>query len=192
MQRASRVELIVAAAAVLISVASFFLAWDQTRAMDAQVKAMTWPYLQMESGNFNEDTNAAEVTLSVRNTGVGPTRVAWFTLTLEGQPIADFGALAVRCCLDAGEDPNGLSKLPGVTSDPSPTLIPAGEERLVFRMPLDGTPEAFWKRLDAARWKLRAEACYCSILDECWVTDFDTGSRSVAQCPAAPGPDWRG
>jgi len=121
MQRASRVELIVAAAAVLISVASFFLAWDQTRAMDAQVKAMTWPYLQMESGNFNEDANAAEVSLSVRNTGVGPTRVFWFTLTLEGQPIADFGDLAVRCCLDAGEDPNGLSKLPGVTSDPSTT-----------------------------------------------------------------------
>jgi hypothetical protein len=89
--------------------------------MDAQVKAMTWPYLQMESGNFNEDANAAEVSLSVRNTGVGPTRVFWFTLTLEGQPIADFGDLAVRCCLDAGEDPNGLSKLPWVTSDPSPT-----------------------------------------------------------------------
>ncbi len=192
MPRTSRIEMIVATAAVLISIASFFLAWKQTRAMDAQVKAMTWPYLQLESGNFDDDTHAPEVSLSVRNTGVGPTRVAWFVLTHDGRSIASFGDLALSCCLDPDEDPSRIAEFPGVTNDPSPSLIPAGEERLVFRMPRDGTPETFWKRLDAARWKLRAKACYCSILDECWMTDFESESRSVARCPQAPGPDWNG
>lgn len=192
MERASRIELVVAASAILISLASFWLAWQQTEAMDAQVKAMSWPYLQIEGGNYDVEADARVITFSLENAGVGPTRVAWFVLTHDGTPVGNFVELARACCLTPEDDVARLDDMNGVTGDPSPTLIPAGASELVFRLEHQPDFDAFWSKIDRARWKLRAEACHCSILDQCWITDFESEPRAVEACPAPPSEDWRG
>ena len=39
-----------------------------------------------------------------------------------------------------------------------------------------------------------ASAVLISLLDECWITDFEAESEPVpvALCPSAPGADWAG
>ena len=192
MQRTSRIELLVAASAVFISLASFWLAWKQTAAMDAQVKAMSWPYLQLQSGNYDLDTELRVITLNLQNAGVGPTRVGWFVLSYDGEPVSNFGQLMSACCLPPGDIMAQLEQLKGVTGDPSPTLLPAGGDQVVFRLEHQDNVDAAWTRLDEARWKMAAKACHCSILDQCWITDFESEPTAVAKCPAPPADDWRG
>ena len=44
-----------------------------------------------------------------------------------------------------------------------------------------------WNRLDVARVQLKMRACYCSVFDECWVSDLSTVSpQSVGNCPVTP------
>lgn len=192
MERASRIELVVAASAVLISVASFWLAWQQTEAMDAQVKAMSWPYLQLDSGNYDVASDSRVITLSLENAGVGPTRVVWFTVTHDGVPVGNFVELSRACCLSDEDDVARLDDMRGVTGDPSPALLPAGDEQLVFRLEYEAPFADFWERVDRARWKLSAQACHCSILDQCWITDFEAEPVPVEVCPEPPSADWRG
>lgn len=190
MERNTHVELLVAGSALFVSIASFWLAWQQTRAMDAQVEAMTWPYLQFVAGNYDVNAGEAVISLEIENAGVGPTQVVSLVLRYDGEPVTDYRDLLQRCCTTP-EEPDTAGR-PGITSDPSPRLIPAGESALLFRLRHEEAYADFWKRLDAARWKLSGEACYCSILDECWTTDFENAPQRVEYCEANVASDWRG
>ncbi len=192
MQRTSRLELLVAASAVFISLASFWLAWKQTSAMDAQVKAMSWPYLQLRSGNYDIDSEQRVLSLSLENAGVGPTRVAWLELAYDGTPVGNFVELVDACCSGPEDNPVPLTQLSAVTGDPSPTLIPADSDETVFRVEHRPSYDAFWNALDRARWKISARACHCSILGQCWITGFEAEPAAVKACPPAPETDWRG
>jgi hypothetical protein len=48
---------------------------------------------------------------------------------------------------------------------------------------------AIWQRLDVARLNIRMRACYCSVFDECWLTDLvHTDTTTVPSCPAVKVP----
>ena len=55
------------------------------------------------------------------------------------------------------------------------------------------TPDAIWNALNQERQNIRMRACYCSVLDDCWIFDSEREDpEPVARCPA-PGPVlWRG
>ena len=41
----------------------------------------------------------------------------------------------------------------------------------------------FYELLDReARFKVEAKACYCSVLEDCWFTDFKNRAREVKSC----------
>jgi hypothetical protein len=43
--------------------------------------------------------------------------------------------------------------------------------------------ESLWDKLNTARFELRFRACYCSVFDECWLSDLATVSpQPVGQC----------
>lgn len=46
--------------------------------------------------------------------------------------------------------------------------------------------QAIWDRLNSSRNRLKFQACYCSVLDECWVSDLTPTARPrrVRECRA--------
>jgi hypothetical protein len=49
-----------------------------------------------------------------------------------------------------------------------------------------GEPQ-IWEKFGGSRLKLSFDACYCSILGECWASDLQTlNPKSVQQCEASP------
>ena len=61
-----------------------------------------------------------------------------------------------------------------------------GEPRDFIRLVRDDSENAdIWDKLEAERWKVVVQSCYCSIFDDCWVIDSrkKTRSRSMS-CPA--------
>lgn len=169
-------NLVIAVSAVLISAASFYAAYVQSVAAQLQVQAETWPYLQISHGNYDSEERIRNLKFEIINSGVGPAKVKTVDLNYKGQTIkiGQFGKFYLACCQSdeeiASGKPVGIRN--AVTGNPPPVILVPGEEILFFStLETDENKEA-WARLDAARFHITGSACYCSLLDECFTTDF--------------------
>lgn len=186
------INLMVAVCAVLISAASFYATYVQSTAAERQVKAETWPYLQINSGNYNIEKEELVLYWQMQNAGVGPAHVKAFQMYYNGQAVRNINNVLRLCCVEEGETPfdeNGRIKEKFsniVTGNPVPAIIPAGEDKLVFSIPKTDTNEDLWNKLDIERFKLTATGCYCSLLDECFETDFESEPVEVDFCRLPP------
>jgi hypothetical protein len=182
------VDLVLAGSAIFISIVSLIVSIHHGRTMEKlvaanekQVKASTLPILRYVTGNVTD--NKRMIHFQVTNGGTGPAIIEWFRLKWDGQPTTSPYDLLERCC--GGGKP---VKIKNAWNDvASGTTLPARDIRNVFAIPDTGVDPAIYKILnDGARYKVQAEACYCSVLDECWITDFKNQPRDVKVCERIP------
>ncbi|WP_417462639.1 hypothetical protein [Kordiimonas sp.] len=193
-------NLVVAVCAVLISAASFVATYLQSDAAYRQVKAETWPYLQLSSSNYDVQSDSKVISLNLENAGVGPAAVKSFTLFYDNQPVETVWHLMLACCADKGTDRmtfvqsyiDGSPDAPIITSGVSGQIMPSGNGASLFIVPRDASNADLWDVFDKARHKLRGKACYCSLLGECYQTDFRSDPVEVKVCPANPHKDYNG
>lgn len=172
-------NLVIALCAVLISAASFIATYVQSEASLNQVKAETWPYLQIDHGNL-DDNLQKEVYYILENVGVGPAKVKSFRIKLQDQYLHNSSHL-VQLVFD--EDGNaGCDKKCIITNTVSPKILPQGDSLKLFSLLPDEDNLPLWYTLNTIRWRLKPEACYCSLLDECFETNFDTEPTPVDEC----------
>lgn len=192
------INLMVAVCAVLISAASFYATYVQSTVAETQMKAETWPYIQISSGNYDLEKEQRRIYVTVENDGVGPAHLISFQLYYEEEVVSNINQLIAKCCLDEGEtrrDHEGKLKPEFesvITSSPSPSILPAGDGKMAFSMVATDANQAFWRKLDKARFKLIGKACYCSLLDECFETESYGEPVPVKACKAQPSFDYSG
>lgn len=176
-------DMIATLGVLIVAVASLAVAVENTIESRRMVAAESWPFLQFGHGNATDDLRFA-ITIAVGNSGVGPAMLESLEIWLGDTPLAGSADLLRACCDDAegtrlarfrervmaayqdqGEGLWASSRAQG-------RVIAAGDEVALLQM--RRTPEVaeVWDLLNEARWRLRARACYCSVLGECWVTDF--------------------
>lgn len=95
-----RLEILIGAAAVLISLASLGLTISANRTQERLLAASTWPYLVFGTGNRMEDGTSA-ISMTLHNGGVGPARLAWLQVSYEGQPRFDAASLLSPAAIPA-------------------------------------------------------------------------------------------
>lgn len=178
---------------MLISAASFVAAYVQSEAALRQVKAETWPFLQLEHGNTNETGQTRGVYFRVANVGVGPARVKNFQLYYEGKKINDLQHILYDCCapeeIDRAEFMRSLVEGGlNIVTDGVPPIIPDGSHIQLFNFPYhnswaeDSMWPTIWKKYDSVRGKVSATACYCSLLDECYYSNLRDDPVEVKAC----------
>jgi hypothetical protein len=142
------------------------------------VQANSWPLLQFVTGNANDD-NQPEISLKIENAGVGPAKIISLEVFHGEQRIRTPRDLTLLL------DPN--EKRPEfMLSATMPMVLRAGDSTLILGMRRQGQ-EALWDKLNTLRFELTFRACYCSVFDECWVSDLTTVSpQSVEQCAVNP------
>ena len=183
-------DLMVPIAVLSIGVASLLTSLQSEKSMHALVdenkrlvEAQSTPLLMLDSSNLNDDGKAA-LKFKLSNVGTGPAQVGWFHLTDDQGVSYTGGALYTRV---AKIDP----KASFVSEQISGSLMRSGESRRVFEWPRPAERSAVldsWETLDKTRFGLHGSACYCSMFDECRVTDFDEKKpRVVENCEAAKG-----
>lgn len=171
--------------ALAVSVISLSIAIHHGHAMQKMadenarlVQANSWPLLQFATGNGNEK-GEPEITLKVENAGVGPAKLISLEVFLGDKPIRTPRDLVQT--LEPGSTRPQLSL--GLTM---PTVVRAGDSQLLLGMKREGQ-EALWDKFNTARFELRFRACYCSVFDECWVSDLATVSpQHVEHCAVTP------
>jgi hypothetical protein len=180
------IDISVALCALVVSITSLGIAVHHGRTMTRLVAANSWPILEFTSGR-RDPQGQDIISLSVSNKGVGPAKVETVEVSWEGRPLRTNRELLEACC----DLPRTAPALPQMQSNSlQGTMLRPGEVRSFLVVPRMPESEAVWARLLRARADISVRACYCSVFDECWVSDLQTlHPESVKRC-AAPKVDF--
>jgi hypothetical protein len=153
------------------------------------VVANTLPILSMVGRNL-DDSGKPMLQLTLSNDGVGPAIIDRFEIRYKGVVYTDDMALLRACCASSllKAQKTGHTKI--YHSNVSGFIMPARQEfyPITIKPDKDGLDlyNAFGRVRDGD--DLTFHACYCSVLNECWVTDFDRQRpKPVAECKVTPG-----
>ena len=158
---------------VLVSLGSLYVALHTGSTMEKMVeqnarlvRANSTPLLVVDHGNLS-DSGEKQLVFSLTNSGTGPARVVWVEVRHQGRPVVNGQKLIAAVA-------GGNTGVTFVSSKIAPSMLVAGQSRdfLKWKRPADSDAggQTAWEALDAARWKLVFEACYCSVFDECWTS----------------------
>lgn len=194
---------ILAVCAILISAASFYATYLQADSAERQVKAMTLPLIQFAHGNYNDITDAKEISFELKNAGVGPAIIKSVSFRYNGKNYAGLDQFMQACCREALES---FRQIYSRLEDPSPVISDKDEEvepdiGSWVSQPLENvilpgqsiyefqkiaygeSTREIWDQLNTERWKLGFNICFCSMLDECFVTEKNGVVSAVKACP---------
>lgn len=184
-----RVNLLLALCAIVISAASFYATYIQADAAEKQVKATTWPYLQFGSSNISDDYKEPNISFVISNGGVGPAHIKSFTMNYEGKVYKDVYSWMKDCCdaefklLNKHFEDNSSSLAGGIiTTGITNNILSAGQSLRFLSLKLEEHNKPLWDKLNEERRKLSANVCYCSLLDNCYESDFESDVKEVEAC----------
>lgn len=147
------------------------------------VVANTLPLLDVDVENRMDLKKNALVGFSVKNSGVGPAVIDRFEIRYKGVSYnSPFGQKGLLDALFVGAaQPRFITN-----SSVSGSILPARDAIKVIEIPIT-SPQSL-QLLVAAEPEITLKACYCSVLDECWETNFDhKRPQPVKVCKVAPG-----
>jgi hypothetical protein len=170
----------IAVALTTVSLASLIVAVHTSITMEAlvrqnerMVQASSTPILLFSHGD--ESNGVRQISFTLSNRGTGPARVVWLEVRRTAQPYNSLGELLDELWR---ADPGRIAQAPHMpqphvaTTPTSPIILGAKDEVdfLTWTRPADPAQAAVWDALDHARWGLQTQACYCSVLNECWIS----------------------
>ncbi|HWW56826.1 MAG TPA: hypothetical protein VN047_08040 [Sphingopyxis sp.] len=163
-------------------IASLALAWFAFVQADATQKMQTggaMPFVTFGTSNGDEDGNQ-DISLTLTNNGVGPAILGPIEIRYEGKAITTPINLLTACCTEDGPGALRFS-----TSPSTGIAVRPGETIEFVSLPRTPATEKVWQIFNKERWKLEVRSCYCSIFNDCWVTEGMQGlPRAVDKCPA--------
>lgn len=182
-------EIVVGTCAIVVSVVSLFVAISANRTQERMLAASVWPSLLFSTSNATTD-GAPRIGIDLLNRGTGPARVRWLEMYYGDALLLDWRDLLRRCCLQQSAQ---VDQVQGFTSGVQNRVLGADEWVQMLQIPRSGVPEAVWNALDRERSRVRMRACYCSVLDDCWI--FDSSKEDpepVRRCPTPGKVLWQG
>jgi hypothetical protein len=182
------IDLVVAGCALVVSVTSLFVAVHHGHTMERMaeanarlVAANSWPLLQEYSSNVGMNNVEPVESVNVINAGVGPAKVETLEVFWKGQPIHSARELVQTCCMGQ-QDPALIGQLR--QSSLRGMVLRAGEVRRLLELPETDATRTVVGRLSQSLKDLTMRACYCSVFDECWVTNLhELHPKAVKVCP---------
>jgi hypothetical protein len=184
------IDMLVAGAAILISLVSLGVAIQNSQVQNKMLTAASWPMISYFTSNATVEGGKRMIRIGLVNAGVGPAKVENVTMRWKGKPVTDILPFLVECCgavVKDGHYGHGL-----LLSTISPTVMMAGQQTTFFALPESPDNKETWSRMDVARNEIELSICYCSVFDECWLSDgVSLHPPRVKSCPVGgrPFPD---
>jgi hypothetical protein len=186
---------IVAVSVVFISVISLVVSIEHGKSMEKMVEqnqklvvAGTLPLLTIAGTEFDASGKPSfrEV---ISNGGVGPAIIDRFEIRYKGVVYTDEDALLKACCATALLKANKGGHTKVYYSNVSGFILPAHEEIDPITIKPDKEGLDLFNTFNRVRDSddLTYHACYCSVLNECWETNFDRKRpQPVKECKESP------
>jgi hypothetical protein len=159
-------EWVTAISALVVSVASIFLAVRNGEAQDKLVKASSYPYLIGVSSDATAE-GADRISVDLFNNGVGPAHEQSLKIRLGDRYVTSVDDL-IATAVGPKEAKPAIAALVRVrNSVPSRFLAPK-DNQFIFRIAKTPANAAYWEKVDATIPIWHIEYCYCSVFEECW------------------------
>ena len=178
-------DLTMALLAIFLSMVSLYVAFDHSKAERELVQANSWPFVQ-------ENTTIrgiGEAQITVFNAGIGPAKLHTLEVFYKGAPARSPVELLQLCCgLPPGVNQYAMS-IPGElgNGDPNNQVLRPGQELLVMSLTRGAGHSPLYDRFAEAVRSLTFRGCFCSVFDECWISDMKSlDVQKVRSCPIRP------
>ena len=181
-------DLVIAVTAIFISAVSLFVAIEHGRTERDLVAANSWPFVQLLLSNAQGE--AQDIVFGASNAGVGPAKIKSLEVFFDGKPVSSNRDILRRCCGFRDDVPQ-IKQLPQSmsTSLIDETVLRAGADNAVLTVRRSPSAPAIPERFAASLTRLSFRTCYCSVLDECSISDLKrTEVERVEKCPIPDHP----
>lgn len=187
-----RLNFIIAISAILISAASFYATYLQADAAEKQVRAMTLPLIQFEHGNYDTGADRAAINFNLKNAGVGPAIIRTVIFEYLGEKHKSLNQYLRACCnsvyrayLEKSKNLPNASAADGamINATLPNSILPGQSDVTFFKLFKSDLSGPLWESLNQTRWDLHLSVCFCSLLDDCYVSDKDNTIKEVRHCP---------
>jgi hypothetical protein len=163
--------------ALAVSVFALLIGAYQTRLMQSQAHASAWPYLTM-GYTYTNGVDKDAYTWTIDNNGVGPAKVEYVTLSLDGKPIRRWDEVLGAF---------GFKELPSMatTQLESLVIVPnTNRETTIPAIKLHSAEVA--AQFKQATHRFAMDICYCSVYDDCWIAHWQKAKVDpVEHCDAS-------
>jgi hypothetical protein len=171
------VDLIIAICVALISVASLWVAVRSSQLQERTLAASVWPHLEVLSSDLTENGTPI-IVYTVKNQGVGPALLTWFAMSYDGRVFGDPRQMLEACCGFSGN---------AITSTIHDRVLAARESIDFIKVLPKSMTLSQYRRLDEGANRVSVSACYCSVLDDCWMLEsLRREPIPVRKCPPSP------
>lgn len=174
----SKLNFVIGICAFLISIASFYATYLQANSAEQQVKAMTYPLIQYRTGNYSVELDESAINLSISNAGVGPATIKTVKYKYQDKYYSNLYEFLAACCNPQYSEfasPTHKSKSniesQFLTSFAENSILPAGDNVMLAQLRKRAENIELWSVLNEKRFELDFQVCYCSLLDQCYVTE---------------------
>jgi hypothetical protein len=178
-------DMALAGSAILISLVSLGVAIHLGHVQSRLVAANSWPFLQFTSSG---SVDQGLVSVGISNDGAGPALLKSIVVRYQGKPIGGFVELLQQCCgLKQGVTKADLYDIGEENESSLIGVVRAREKAIILTLRRTPSNADLWQRFTAARRDITFEACYCSIVGDCWRSDLRTlDPQPVRACPSNP------
>ena len=153
---------------IVIAVLALYAALTESAAVRQQTAAAVWPFVQLMVEDYDTG-DAAGFSFAFTNVGVGPAKMKGVRLVVDGKVVRNWTELVASVNGDEGA---------GVNRDFISDRVLRPEEKVSMFSTADA--ELARKLFGVIKMpRSRLSFCYCSIFDECWLSD----SRADLQAP---------
>ena len=168
-------QTVLSVAGAFIAVIALYAALTESAAVRQQTAAAVWPFVQFSTED-SDSGESAEFAISFTNAGVGPARMRAMRLVIDGEPIRDWE--------------HAVTKLGGRLTDHvrrnfiSGRVLSPDEKVVTFSTTDPDLARQFQAKV--ANPDNFIAFCYCSIFDECWLSDSRQdlqNPEAVEECP---------
>jgi hypothetical protein len=183
-------DAVIAASVVFISLISLVVSIEHGRSMERMVDqnqklvvASTLPLLSAAWWDLDPVTYKPLERLNLRNDGVGPAIIERFEIRYKGVAQTSDTILKACCARDMGK-----GRYQSFFGNISGTVLPARDARNVITIKPLGSDDKLLQGFDKVKEDISFRACYCSVLEECWETNFDQKRpQPVKECKVSLG-----
>ena len=184
-------ELIISFVAVAMAIAAVVVAFYETSLMREQARLSVRPSVWMETNtrtSNQDDENGGEFEFAIKNRGLGPASLEYFSVQQEGTYIRTWQEWMSHVPLDSADE----KSITGVShrSVPQKYVLPEGDELQAFSI---RAPSELIRKIDAASDEYEFTICVCSFYKECWIsTGLDAVPQTVSECRIDPKNQFQG
>ncbi len=175
-------DLVLALSAIFISVVSLVVAMEHGRTERELVAANSWPFVQADSSLLGPDGDR----FWLDNAGIGPAKLESFEVLYKGEVMPTQGALLERCCGVSADPVLRKVQLPGRIPSyrlKNSVMRPGETDTFLMLQPSQASADVL-DRLRRVAEAISFRACYCSVFDECWLSDLvNLRPKRLAACP---------